>query len=746
MNFNVSPIAFYPSRAAQPWRAWYYQRKIAVVTGDSLLPFLINDTPATAPDTVEIYEPNTDTLVSTRTGVSDILAHVSTVDGQSVTSWIYQGTSAGIFGFTTAGYYYLKIGNYYSDIIKFGAVEGDFVQLEWQTFDDIITVDGTLLSKYIKHKLIFETDLWHPTYEVKEEGKENNGIYYQTSRTLTKTSGFSAIVNEAVLDSLYSIGNGDKVTIEARRNGVLFSYETNRVEVKNTVQSDDVESVQVEFDLFSIIRKYQKSENAPEPLPIPTPPVPPSNYTISGTTESGVNSVKFLINGTSTTISVVNRAFSYAYDDALTSFKTDTSDANTKKITTLDLSASCLLSTCTAVSFDGLEACTEIEGMGYLELPAATNIDYIFRNCKKLTSIYLNGRMENLTSAKAICDGCANLVEFWCNGVFANITNTDYWFRNCTKQITNWGMNNATFASVTSAVGMFYNCNRVYGLPAATFAAVDDMSKFYYGIGVSGMYRLKFSDNIANFAGQPLNVSEMFSNVKYQVIMTDGLDLTAIEDCNQMFSNCTLTTEISLNSTFDSATGVDASGMFRQCSKLATLSDRTFEGVDNASYMFTNAFVDNANVKLTSATFENATNVSSMFVNCKMKKLELPAATFAAATSVTSMFSSCTNLETLDISAGTFAYIGNANYMFSGCTALKNLTVGSGSTMPKSFNIPSAVLTKASAFALKSWIASVGTAQTITLNNSVLVQMQADAINYATFVATLTTKNWTVQS
>ena len=63
MNFNVSPIAFYPSRAAQPWRAWYYQRKIAVVTGDSLLPFLINDTPATAPDTVEIYEPNTDTLV-----------------------------------------------------------------------------------------------------------------------------------------------------------------------------------------------------------------------------------------------------------------------------------------------------------------------------------------------------------------------------------------------------------------------------------------------------------------------------------------------------------------------------------------------------------------------------------------------------------------------------------------------------------------------------------------------------------
>ena len=118
MNFNISPIAFYPSRAAQAWRAWYYQYKVCVVVGDNLPAFIINDAPTTAPDTVEIYNASDDTLAATITGITDILAHTSSVDGRSVNSWIYQGTSNGIFGFTTAGYYYLKIGGYYSDVIK----------------------------------------------------------------------------------------------------------------------------------------------------------------------------------------------------------------------------------------------------------------------------------------------------------------------------------------------------------------------------------------------------------------------------------------------------------------------------------------------------------------------------------------------------------------------------------------------------------------------------------------------------
>ena len=200
MNFNISPIAFYPSRAAQPWRAWFYQRKIAVSTGENLLPFIINDTPLTAPNKVEIYNAYDDTLAATINDVRDILAHTSTVDGQSVNSWIYQGTSSGIFGYTQAGYYYLKIGNYYSDVIKFGEIALDYVKLNWQFYDDIITADGTLISKYVEYCQIFETELWHPAYNVTEEGKENNGIFYATQQTTKKNCGFTALVNEAQVD------------------------------------------------------------------------------------------------------------------------------------------------------------------------------------------------------------------------------------------------------------------------------------------------------------------------------------------------------------------------------------------------------------------------------------------------------------------------------------------------------------------------------------------------------------------
>lgn len=767
MNFNVSPIAFYTSRAAQPWRAWFYQKKVAVVVGDNLPPFIINDTSLTAPDTVEIYNAYDDTLASTRTGITDILAHTSTVDGRSVNSWIYQATSNGIFGFTTAGYYYLKVGNYYSDVIKFGEPVGDYVQLTWQTFDDIITVDGTLLSMYLVHKLIFETDLWHPSYEVKEEGKENNGIYYQTSRTLTKKCGFSAIVNEAELDSLYSIGNGDKITIEARQNGVLKSYETNQIEVKDTWQSDDVASVNVEFDLFNIVRKFQKSENAPEPLPIPTPPTPPtpSNYYIKGTVQSGTNSVQFRVNGTDTTVQCVNGAFEYGYNAPLTSFETATwsngyvAKTNVDKIKTLDLSDSCMFTQATTVRLGQMSLCTSINfgnctfasvttadgfcadniKLTTISIPEATFASLtedtwqMFAGCSSLTSVSLPKSVQAYGAA-ALFSGCTNLATINMPlATFASTTTTGTMFQLCTS-LESVTMTAATFAAATNFVSMFYGAKGWYD---------DEMNE----------YAIDFDSVFPACTAKPTTIASMFENAKFNSIDLSGLDMSACVSVKSAFKNSSLR---GLTMTASQFSGVeDFESTFENCKLNITstnlINSITFAAATTTKKTFAGSGGVTDNLTFDAGTFANVTTCESMFEGSKWKKIAFKrnVADFSNCTSIARMYYNCTAVTEIDMAIGaTFSQItaesGMAN-MFDYCTALETLYTPQNSELNVSLYVrQSTLLNDASFISLCQWMADrSGLSPKIlyvsaTAYNNLSGTTQTNITNY------LTSKSWSM--
>lgn len=765
MNFNVSPIAYYTSRAAQPWRAWFYQRKVAVVVGENLPPFVINDTSTTAPDTVEIYNAYDDTLAATRTGVSDILAHTSTVDGQSVNSWIYQGTSAGIFGFTTAGYYYLKIGSYYSDVIKFGEIAGDYVQMRWQTFDDIITVDGTLLSKYVEHKLIFETNLWHPSYEVKEEGKENNGIYYQTSRTLTKKCGFSAIVNEAELDSLYSIGNGDKVTIEARQNGVVKSYETNQIEVKDTWQSDDVASVNVEFDLFNIVRKYQKSENAPAPLPIPTPPPTPSNYYLKGKTQSGVSSIKLNINGTLQTIAVTNGEFVFGYDTPISTLRTsvdsgdsnpDTALQNCDKITELDLSESDGFGTATSVVLNSLANCTTIK-FGACIFAALTTINKMFDSDKKLTSVNMpSATFASVTQGSLMFADCVALTSVSMPNAVLKVGAYGM-FIGCTN-LASIDLRACTFEDETSTGVMFCECKKIgqstFRFDAATFASVTDCARMFDNAIIADA-KTSFIQLFPAWAAQPTSVARMFNESKVGPLFSlSAIDTTACTDFSGFLSNVTGYFKIDA---LDFSAATDLSNCFDGTTFdenwLTWLASQTFAAAENISYMFRNSMKNSAQAAaFTAATFANVTNATGMFEDCnEQKEIDLSAATFASLTTATNMFSGCTDLENVDLSAAEFASVTDASGMFNGCSKLKTLTVPSSAKMAVNFGLAqSSLLLVASFDNISVWAKDLSglSGKTITLNATAVAGWQsvpAQNIIYAAAKSLLESKNWTVQ-
>ena len=688
MNFNISPIAFYTSRNAQPWRNSYAQKKISIVVGEDLPAFIINNAPDSAPTTVELYEPNTDTLVTTLT-TDEILLHVSTQEGTSVVSWIYQASipGEGIFGFHTPGYYYLKVGNYYSDIIKFGAVVGDYVQLTYQFFDDIITADGTLISSYVPYKQIFETDLWHPTYEVQEEGKENNGIFYAMQQTTKKQCGFSTIVNEAQLDTLNLTRMADSVRIEARTNGVVKTFVTNQFEIKSKWESDDVASIEVAFDLFNIIRKYQKSSEAPEPLPLPVPPTPPSIYTITGSA-SGVASIGVTINGAARTIAVSGGTFEIGYDTAITTLVFDT---NKTSITALNFSQSCGLRYATQCSFEGMSNLTTVNFSG-CTFERLTSAARMFKDCK----------IDTLDLPDATFDVCTNTDSMFENvssyvrrieapkAIFGAVTSAKRMFYDA---IYSSGANQsitfslATFASVTDATQMFAHmdtdCLSRYSFPIATFASVISIDKMFADgrgnseLNTGTIFPLWTAATVTSAQG-------MFENSDLKQIDITSIDFTNLINASRMFYSCDQATKLWVDtSVMDSV--YNASYMFYQCKASAVtdaMETATFGAAVNVSYMF--GKLSETTLVVPDATFASATNVEGFISGGTITSASLPEATFAAMTNADKLIYSCNRLVTLSMPKVTFAALPaqslDADYYtpFNVCNTLANLTIASG--------------------------------------------------------------------
>lgn len=770
MNFNISPIAFYPSRAAQQWRSAFYQRNIAVVTGEDLPPFIINDTSTTAPDTIEIYDPNTDTLINT-VSATDILAHTSTVNGVSVNSWIYQGTSAGIWGFNKPGYYYLKIGNYYSDILNFGPVNGDYVKLTYQFFDDIITPDGTLISKYIVYKQIFETDLWHPTYEINEEGKENAGIFYAMQQITKKTCGFSEIVNEAQLDTLNLTRMADNVQIEARTNGVIRNFSTNTFEIKSKWESDDVASIEVTFDLFNIVMKCQQTNVAPEPLPIPVPPPPPSNYIIKG--KATGSSVHLKINGTDTTLPVTNGEFYYSYDTPLQNIATYNYTENydyplpnkrlagVENITELDCSESCGFESAALVSFYGMENCTKADFTN-CTFASVENANGFLENAKKLTNVLLpDATFANVKMCITMFASCESIKNISMpNAQITNIqgpidghafvSNNDM-FEHC-RLLETVSMPLSTFEHCTTTFNMFINCEKLntITMTAATFAETTGFTAmFAYAHYVGGSFN--FGNVFPACTAKPVYLDLMFQGAKIESINLSAVDTSATTSMYSTFYKSSLHTLTMNASQFANVNRYEL--CFSECNIDATtntlLASVDFAAATNTKKMFANAgrYQTTGNIDLTAATFANVTNTESMFEGCKFIQINMPVATFASVTNADKMFYNMTSTTAINMPSATFDVVTSATSLMLSCAALTTIDVPDSSTWPLNFSLAQSASLNISAFVnISKWVKdySGGSAHALTFNASAVNNWRTSHFGqYSTASQRLQNKNWT---
>ena len=654
MNFNTSPIAFFPSRAAQIWRAWFAQRKISVICGNDLLPFYIIDN-GNAPTGGELYDPNTDTKVDDIDFAGHLLDHDITVDGQSAHIWIYQGEMAGVFGRTNPGYYYLKIGNWYSDVFRIGALSSEYTEINWQFYDDIITADGTPISKHIKYRQIFETPLWHPEYNIEEEGKTNNGIFYAMQQTTKKTSGFNAIVNESQIDCLNLTRMADNITVKACLNGTVKTMQTNQFEISSKWESDDVASIECKFDLFAIIRKYQQSNVEPEPLPI-TPPEPPvTDYYISGTVNPSANNVTITLNGTPQTFPVYSGGLLISYNTPL-SGECAFDDGN---ILTLDFTRSCGLGSVTKCKING-------SNINSVNLSRVT-----FAALTETAQMFENTNISTLSIPDA---------------TFASVTGSaERMFRNCNQLKT---INIAQNIPANNYNAMFENCAvlQSVNMPNQTFAGATDFSRMFASAKVDGTFTFSASATLSSatncagmFAGSKgnINIKNIFANAAIAptkiydtatigglfdgsnatTINVDGFDFSGVVNFARAFANCANLTTISNfdDSCLNSATVVQE--MFSSTPKLNIgniLTTATFAAATNANGLFMNG---GTNIVLPNAVFGNVTNARQMFYGSKATNIELPVATFAAFASsdIDNWFGACDNLTTVKMQSATLA-------------------------------------------------------------------------------------------
>lgn len=506
MYFNLSNIGFYTAKDLQPWRKWYAQRlNRAILCGNNLLPFYIPNASGDFPASIDLYNSD-DTKVATFAPAGGI-SHEIEVDGETANIWIYQGDQSGIMGYLPdPGCYYVKIGQYWSDMFAIGTLPDNRVEISAQLYDDIITADGTPISKHLKYKFIFPADINGPAYEVAETVKENNGVIFPLVSTTKKTILFNVNTTETIADALQVVRIADEIKIKIVQNGIEKNYNSNTFQTTVKWQTDEIASVDCEFEVFNIIRKNQKSSIAPEPLtPGPTPPPVVEVDVITGDALSGVETVVLEINNETVNVDVENGVYRYESELPTTKVRI-TSGVKTIEIDTIN-------DTITDINFSNNTDITSVKFNNAMS--NVTQWRLMFENCTALKSVnFAGGGTLFDKEIQGIFNGCTAL-ESADISMFRGDVQAYRAFRNCTSLLFVVLTENATY----NADSMFENAHgTIFDFKKYHFSNIKSTFK-----GATATQIRINIDRVVDFATGSLTANCTFQNTN-----CDNVELTGI--------------------------------------------------------------------------------------------------------------------------------------------------------------------------------------------------------------------------
>lgn len=341
------------------------------------------------------------------------------------------------------------------------------------------------------------------------------------------------------------------------------------------------------------------------------------------------------------------------------------------------------------------------------------NCNQMFINFQKLENLALDNfdtsRVEDMSYMFAICKKLID-IDFSSFNT-SNVNNMSCMFYSCSS-LESINFSNFNTSTVGNMSNMFNGCSSLTSLDLSNFdtSSVNNMEGMFSKCSILSELNLSSFDT-----SNVTNMKNMFSDCKELKSVTFGekFDISKVETMEKMFINCSTLSSLTLKASIinKNQTETDMSGMFEDCSVLASLDLSNFD-TSNATKManifegcsslesvtfgddFSTSSVKTMNSmfkdcsKLESlylSTFDtsNVTDMSLMFEGCtNLRSIDFGEKyDTAKVTSMVSMFADCSSIMSLDLSHFKTSKVTNMGFMFLNCATLSSLDLTSFNTL-----------------------------------------------------------------
>ena len=326
------------------------------------------------------------------------------------------------------------------------------------------------------------------------------------------------------------------------------------------------------------------------------------------------------------------------------------------------------------------------------------NIDYLFYNCKKLSTItnflvnkesssdsalssaphvYFNG----VESLKNLFDGCPKLknIRLWIS--LSNCTSVEYMISNCVN-LNTADLSGSDFSSVTRMVRLFNKCEELTTLKinehasfssfTGEFALVNNSQILPSFEGCNKLTHLEMKDaDLSSVTDAIFIVRKSLTYLDLSgAIMTSYTNIPGLckdktnKDYNLEYIDLTGTQFGNYDSAYQ---------MFSRCKKIQTVEG--FKLPINSSEMF-NGCDKTTSITLLNCDASEVMNMNNMFKGCTaLTTIDMSGFNAPNLTIMSSMFNGCTALTTVDLSGSNVPNVTNMSSLFKGCTALTTVNM-----------------------------------------------------------------------
>ncbi len=392
--------------------------------------------------------------------------------------------------------------------------------------------------------------------------------------------------------------------------------------------------------------------------------------------------------------------------------------------------------------FYGMWNLESITGMSYLNTSEVTNMNWMFMECCKLTSLDVSHfntskvtymkkmfadcekltsldlssfNTANVTNMAGMFDGCSALTSLdvshfntakviymsqmfqGCTGLTSldlssfntsKVTDMRYMFAGSSNLRTIYVGSGWSTAAVTNSTNMFNNCTSLVGGQGTTYNA-SHVDKTYAHIDGGTSNPGYFTDKnapVAYACYSPSNTTLTFyCDSQRSSRPGTTYDLNTGENYPGWYTDGTNAdvTQVVFDPSFSDALPVSTHAWFRDMrilTSITNIENLNTSSVTNMGRMFMNC---NYLTSIDVSHFDtnNVTNMQNMFFNCyRLTDIDLSKFNTSLVTNMRAMFQDCMSITSMDLSSFNTANVNDMRSMFSGCDGLTSLDLTSFNT------------------------------------------------------------------